>query len=314
MIKRKSFQIFTLLFLFFFIPTGCSHLGIEQKTSVSNYAYSHIKGFSDETNQRLKNFLEKTLDYPDRKVAVFDCDGTIFGQVPHYLADESLYAYANRNRIRKFDIIKNMTTKSNVGEEYVVNRIKYLAGLKAITVEDLGADCFKKHYKDKFYPEILKLIKNLENYGFEVWIITASPEVLYEKFVSNVTGVPATRIIGVKSVIKYGVITDQIIHPIPQDAGKEYTIDTFIKTKPLFAAGNSRGDFEMIETSTMLKMIVNPNDSRKEKVFDGMTLKEYAQKNNWLIVKCKDIPEPGFPSVSSKVFGIKKNLSHSRND
>jgi len=291
------------LFLLLFIPSGCSYSGIEHgKPSVSaaDCKYIQIKGFSQETNQRLQNFLEATVDYPERKVAVFDCDGTIFGQVPHYLADESLYEFANQNRMRQPEIIRNMTTNSMDRKEYLIDRIKYFAGMKASTVENLGADCFKSHYSDKFYPEMQKLIDNLKNYGFEVWIITASPEVLYEKFVSKVTGVPETRIIGTKSVIKYGIVTKEIVEPVPQNEGKAFTIDTFIKTKPLFAAGNSRGDFEMMQTGTMLKLVVNPNDTRKEKIFDGMTLKEYAQKNDWVIVTCQDVAEPGFPNVCKR--------------
>lgn len=33
----------------------------------------------------------------NRKVAVFDGDGTVIGQVPYYLADEALYRYADKN-------------------------------------------------------------------------------------------------------------------------------------------------------------------------------------------------------------------------
>jgi len=314
MIKLKRVQIIVFLFIVSLVSAGCSNLGLIRPTAspafIHSYKYVQIEGFSEETNDRFRKFFQDTLDYKDRKVAVFDCDGTILGQVPHYLADESIYTYANENKNLKPQLVKNMTTRSNVGEQYVVDRIKYLAGMNASTVQNLGADCFENNYEGKFYPEILKLIGNLKNFGFEVWIVSASPEVLYEKFVSERTGVPVTRIIGVKSVIKNGVITDEMVHPVPQDNGKEFTIDTFIKTKPLFAAGNSRGDFEMLSASRMLKLIVNPDDTKKEKIFNGMTLKEYAKNYNWVIVNCNDVPEPGFPSVSSKVFNIKKNTSH----
>lgn len=41
--------------------------------------------------------MNTTLTMNNRKVAVFDGDGTVIGQVPYYLADEALYRYADKN-------------------------------------------------------------------------------------------------------------------------------------------------------------------------------------------------------------------------
>lgn len=56
--------------------------------------YRFIRGWSENINSRLESFLNATIVMKERKVAVFDCDGTTFGQVPYYLADEALYQYA----------------------------------------------------------------------------------------------------------------------------------------------------------------------------------------------------------------------------
>lgn len=58
---------------------------------VSAQTYRQIKGWSKEVNDRLEDFLNSTITMKIRKVAVFDGDGTVMGQVPHYLADEALY-------------------------------------------------------------------------------------------------------------------------------------------------------------------------------------------------------------------------------
>ena len=47
-----------------------------------NFSYKPIKGFSDEVNDQLEAFFDSTVPMKTRKVAVFDCDGTLFGQVP----------------------------------------------------------------------------------------------------------------------------------------------------------------------------------------------------------------------------------------
>ena len=63
---------------------------------ISAQTYREIKGWSKEINDRIETFLNTTLTMNTRKVAVFDGDGTVFGQVPHYLADEALYRYADK--------------------------------------------------------------------------------------------------------------------------------------------------------------------------------------------------------------------------
>ena len=149
------------------------------------------------------------------------------------------------------------------------------------------------------------LIGLLKKHHFEIWIVTASPEGMYQQFLNKEFSIPITHIIGVKSVIRNGIITDEIVNPVPQDHGKKEAIETFVQDIPLLVAGNSRGDKEMIEFSRGLKMIVNPDEhiapDQKESIAD------YAKKNNWLIVRIEDVPEPGFPAISSKKYQIRIN-------
>lgn len=65
--------------------------------SAQTYEFKPIKGFQENTNEKLEAFLESTVPMNTRKVAVFDCDGTLFGQAPYYLADEALYEFAKEN-------------------------------------------------------------------------------------------------------------------------------------------------------------------------------------------------------------------------
>lgn len=77
-------------------------LGLVTLTA-QTYKYQKIQGWSDETNAKLENFMISTIPMNIRKVAVFDCDGTLMGQVPYYLAEESLYDYAEKNYKGKTD-------------------------------------------------------------------------------------------------------------------------------------------------------------------------------------------------------------------
>lgn len=270
--------------------------------------FKPIQAFTEEVNTKIEQFLITASNEKGRKVAVFDGDGTVLGQAPHYLADECLYIYAKEHPAYKSDLIDVMRKQSNVSIPYVQNRIKFLSGFTLEEVRKMGEDCFNKYYPGKIFQPMRELIENLKENGFEIWIVSASPEALYQQFLSKAFAIPITHIIGVKSVVRNGIVTDETIHPIPQDEGKMETIETFIQEKPLFVAGNSRGDREMIEFSRGMKFIVNPD----EHIETGQTesVADYAKRNNWIVVRIKDVPAENFPWVSSKEFGVRINKTN----
>lgn len=305
----KKIIVVALLFAFYY-P------GLQAQT------YREIKGWSPEINERLETFLNSTLTMNIRKAAVFDCDGTVFGQVPHYLADEALYQYADevlkkrndKEAKEKLAILDRMVKNGdNVGKVYVEDRIHFLAGLTPEEIERIGQDCYVKSYQGKFYPEMKAFIANLKEYGFEVWILSASPEFLYQKFVADELGIPENYIIGVKSVVKDGKTTGEIIPPIPQDDGKAHTIETYIKTRPLIVGGNSRGDMDMINESFGLKIIVNPDDvtvrGAEDGPMSGHTVKSYWEKEGALILHCDDVTDPAVDFHTGK-WNIQENRAN----
>ena len=149
------------------------------------------------------------------------------------------------------------------------------------------------------------LINLLKKHDFEIWMVTASPEGMYQQFLSKAFDIPITHIVGVKSVIRNGIITEEIVQPVPQDHGKKEAIETCVQDVPLLVAGNSHWDKEMIEFSCGLKMIVNPDEHIAHDQTESIS--DYAKRNNWLIVCMQDVPATDCTEVSSKVFGIRVN-------
>ena len=287
--------------------------------SVLAQTYRPVSGWNKEINNKIESFLNSTLTMKERKVAVFDCDGTTFGQVPHYLADEALYRYADqvlkkrsdKEAKEKLQIINRMVESgNNVGKTYVEDRIHFLAGLSPNEIEMIGYNCYREAYEGKFFPEMKQFIANLKEYNFEVWVLTASPEILYQKFVSEQLGIPKVNILGAKCVIKEGKTTNEIILPIPQDDGKAHTIETYIKTKPLIVGGNSRGDMDMLNESAGLKIVVNPDDKTvrgsEDGPMNGYTVKSYWEKEGAVIVKCDDVVDPSIDFSTTK-WKIRQN-------
>ena len=264
-----------------------------------------IDGFTPEANAQLEAFLTETTAHEGRKVAVFDGDGTVLGQTPHYLADECMYEHAMAHPDRKRDLLAHMGSIRNVSMEYVTGRVQYLAGERVEDVREMGRKCFAEHYSDKIYAPSRALIDLLEDNGFEVWVITGSPQVLYQGFLSEQLDIPLTHIVGVHSVIRHGVMTDELVQPVTQDHGKREAIETVIQACPLLVAGNSRGDKEMIESSCGIRLIVNPDEHVAPD--QEMSIADYAEANDWIVVRVPDVPADDFPSLSSKEFGIRIN-------
>lgn len=48
--------------------------------TVNAQTYRHISGWSQDVNDQIEGFLNSTITMNIRKVAVFDSDGTTFGQ------------------------------------------------------------------------------------------------------------------------------------------------------------------------------------------------------------------------------------------
>lgn len=294
-----------LVLIFLFI--SLLFVGCNDKTETKSFQY--IPDFTDEVNVKLSKFFQETENYSGRKIAVFDGDGTVLGQTPHYLADECLYLYAKEHPERKPELIEKMKSQSNVSLPYVQNRVHYMSGDSLEFWRNEGYRIFKKYYPNKVFNQMKSLIDALQNNDFEVWVVTASPEAMYQKFLSVELEIPITNIIGVKSVIRKGIITDEIVPPVPQDHGKKQAIETFVQDIPLFVAGNSRGDKEMIEYGSMIQMIVNPDEHIAHDQTESIA--DYAVKNNWLIVNVEDVPSEDFPSVSSEEYNIRINKSRS---
>lgn len=304
-----------------YLWAACALLLSSFAASAQSYDFKPIKGFMDKTNEQLEAFLESTVPMKTRKVAVFDCDGTLFGQAPYYLADEALYEFAKKNYEGKNDekskekmkIVDQLLHGDNVGVDFVQNRVRFLSGLTADEVQEIGDAMFHEKYQNKMYPEMKALIRNLEDYGFEVWILSASPELLYQKFCAEQLGLPEDRILGVKSRVGEGnIVTDELVYPVSQDEGKADVVRTFIKADPLFVGGNSRGDLEMMNTSVGLKIMINPDDKKPEKVAGGKTIKQYWESDPRCIIEyCNDVPTEGIEYVTEE-WGVKNNATNAK--
>ena len=136
----------------------------------------------------------------------------------------------------------------------------------------------------RIYPESRALISALQDHGFDVWIVSASPEPAVRAFASRVN-VDADHVIGIRSVVEAdgrlgydlqgcgpvadrenGIVTyvdgkrcwiNRIIFGVDGNAALDVQADA--ARRPAFVAGDATTDVSMLRDATRLRLVVNRN-------------------------------------------------------
>ena len=287
------------LLVTFFLVTSC------RTVNHTSIPYQQITGWSRHSNAQIAHFLQTTDTMKSRKVAVFDCDGTLIGQRPYYLNDEALFSYMAAYRGKTDDFSKQKYAlfekfcsekETLTDDEYYQYYARMLSGMTREEARQIGIRTYNRCYTSKVFTDMQTLITNLKRHNFEIWVVTGSLELLYQQVCAEAFGIPEDHIIGIR--IKEGAdgkLMDECERPLSLEAGKVNAIKKYIGVRPLLAAGNSRGDLEMMQYAQSLKIILNPNDTRALDVLGGKTLKKYWQADsNCIVEQALDIDD-GYP-------------------
>ena len=134
----------------------------------------------------------------------------------------------------------------------------------------------------RIYPQMRELIAVLQASGFDVWVITASPQQVIDAVSEELVGIPRSRVIGIRQVVEHGRLTahtqgcgpvaDGDDTMITYDEGKRCWINKVIFREPaerqlavnpdparraVFAAGDSDTDIAFVKDATVLKLAIN---------------------------------------------------------
>jgi hypothetical protein len=138
----------------------------------------------------------------------------------------------------------------------------------------------------RIYEQIRDLALTLRDNGFEVWIVSASPQYNIEAVAEEI-GVMPDHVIGIRPVLVNGVISSNFLGCgsvadggqtlITFDQGKRCWINKAIfrqpasaqeatnpdaAQRPTFVAGDSDGDIAMLKDATALKLVINRNKTQ----------------------------------------------------
>jgi phosphoglycolate phosphatase-like HAD superfamily hydrolase len=138
----------------------------------------------------------------------------------------------------------------------------------------------RRPYTSLVYQPMLELIDHLHNNDFKVFIVSGGGIDFMRVFSQEVYDIPPERVIGSSVEAEYRLVDGvptimklPAIHFIDDKEGKPVAIHQQIGKRPLLAAGNSDGDFAMLQWTTAgpsprLGLIVHHTDAKREWAYD----------------------------------------------
>ncbi|MCQ3830903.1 haloacid dehalogenase-like hydrolase [Microbulbifer elongatus] len=292
------------------------------------------------TKQSIVEFVEKVTKQggPDfvpeaQRIATFDNDGNLWAEQPLYF--QLIYAI---DQVKKMapdhpewktqepfaSVLKG--DQKEVMASGKKGLMKILAATHAnMTAEEFQANVaewlktakhpkFNKPYNELVYQPMLELLQYLRANGFKTFIVSGGGVDFMRVFAEQTYGIPPDQVIGSSLKAKYEVRDGKpVIVKLPEinliddKEGKPVGIHQYIGQRPIFASGNSDGDYQMLEWTTAgsgprFGLLLHHTDAKREWAYDreshvGRADKalDDASKNGWTVIDMKNDWKTVFP-------------------
>jgi phosphoserine phosphatase len=223
-------------------------------------------------SQTASEFVESVLA-PHPKVAVFDCDGTLWSgdsgadffywEVERGLLPEPIVQWA----LPRYEDYKagNVAEEIMCGEMVAIN-----AGVREQALEDAAEDFFSSVVQPRIFPEMLYLTRELARRGCELWAVSSTNVWAVRAGVKRFD-IPVENVLAACVHVEDGLVTDRLIR-VPSGPAKATALQEFLRRPLDICFGNSIHDLAMLEMAKRA-MVVNPNRD----------LEEIARARDWTI-------------------------------
>lgn len=251
---------------------------------------------------RVTNRLSTDYVAPADRIAVFDNDGTLITEQPLYFqlqytieqvqAKWEQHPDWNKNSVLvaiKNGQVDDVFTKGVAG----ANIAQAFMELSAVMTQDQAAAAAKnwmvttKHprynrpYIELIYKPMRELLDYFKANGFKNFIVSGSGADFLRPWTNLAYGVPAERTIGTSSKLSLVEASDGTIELntlaeinfLDDGPTKVMGIHYQIGRQPIFAAGNSDGDLQMLQwtsqgTKAHLQILIHHTDASREYAYD----------------------------------------------
>jgi len=317
-LSRHTFTRFMMGLAVTVFIIGCSHIQ-ETPSSSRQGALSLWQG---EVRDTLVDYIfdvstpghRDFIPVQDR-VAVFDMDGTLLAERPHYFVLEVVMHYLIEyapELSRKGPATKALCDAAEAGDiQYLRRNLEdtFVLPFEGQTYDFFRDYCLKvfetavnsqngKRHKDLVYQPMIELIDLLHARGFSVYVVSGSFQFAIMAISEKYFHVEESRCIGSRVEATVEKRNGRMVFlrgkgrpPINLGRGKAVRIKMRTGQAPVLAFGNSNGDVWMLEfpaTSPYrhLSGVIDHDDPR-EFVYRKEALLRKAQQEGWLIVSMK---------------------------
>jgi hypothetical protein len=263
---------------------------------------------------------------PAERIATFDNDGTLWVEHPMYtqlaFALDRVKALAPQHpewkdtQPFKAALEGDMKTLAETGEHGLMALLMAThAGMTTNEFQKIVVDWiatardprFKRPYTELAYLPMIELLGFLRASGFKTFIVSGGGIEFMRPWTERVYGVPPEQVVGSSIKTKFQMRDGRPelfrlgeINFIDDNVGKPVGINEYIGRRPIAAFGNSDGDLEMLQWTTMtggrrLGLIVHHTDAEREYAYDRDTsfgrldkALDAAAINRWTVVDMKN--------------------------
>jgi len=259
-----------------------------------------------ETKAAILDFVEATTDRdspafvePGDRIATFDNDGTLWSEQPLYF--QFFFILDRAKELAAADPAWAATPVLKAAAAGDVHAV--VEGGKPALVELLGAtgsgmtvEAFQddaaewlataehpeKHrlFIDMVYQPMIELLEHLRANDYETFIVSGGGTEFIRAFADEKYGIPPPQVVGSEGELEFEmvdgapeVMREQGIAFVDDGPGKPVGIVRHIGQRPVFVAGNSDGDLEMLQWGTAgdgarMGIIVHHTDAAREWAYD----------------------------------------------
>lgn len=325
-IMRKLIYIFALFT--FFATTNVFAKGALPSWNDGPAKQSIVTFVGKVTDPKSESYVK-----PEERIAVFDNDGTLWGEQPIYfqlafVADrikELAPSHPEWKTQQPFKAILENDKEALAASGYD-GLMKLLmtthAGMTQAEFQEIVTKWlatakhprFDRPYTEIIYQPMLELLTYLRANGFKTYIVSGGGIEFMRPWTEKVYGIPPEQVVGSSIKTEFEMrdgkpvlVRESEIDFIDDKEGKPVGINTHIGRRPIAAFGNSDGDLQMLQWTNAgdganLMVLVHHTDAKREWAYDkdshigrlDKALVE-ANKNGWTVVDMKEDWKVVFP-------------------
>jgi hypothetical protein len=143
------------------------------------------------------------------------------------------------------------------------------------------------------YAPMIELLHFLESNGFTCYIVSGGGRDFMRPITVDMYGIPPERVVGSSVGLAFTdghLVTTGVTEFLNDGPVKPVRIWGRVGRRPIFAAGNSNGDIEMLEYTHGMRLLVRHDDAERE--FDYVAgaerALELAPERGWTVASMRD--------------------------